>query len=75
MATNLSRDADTLRKACHNADEYESIIQYKRKVRELLSSDRRLYYRFKRQIEPKAVFGQIKEYPSFADSCSSHYLK
>ena len=38
-----------------------SLNEYKRQVRELLSSDRGLYHRSKRPIEPEAVFGQIKD--------------
>ncbi|MBR5812672.1 MAG: transposase, partial [Alistipes sp.] len=34
---------------------------YKRQVRELLTSERGLYHRSKRPIEPEAVFGQIKD--------------
>lgn len=35
--------------------------EYKRQVRELLTSERGLYHRSKRPIEPEAVFGQIKD--------------
>ena len=35
--------------------------EYKRQVRGLLTSERGLYHRSKRPIEPEAVFGQIKD--------------
>lgn len=35
--------------------------EYKRQVRELLTSERGLYHRSRRPIEPEAVFGQIKD--------------
>ena len=38
-----------------------SLNEYKRQVRKLLTSDRGLYHRSKRPIEPEAVFGQIKD--------------
>ena len=38
-----------------------SLNEYKRQVRELLTSERGLYHRSKRPIEPEAVFGQIKD--------------
>ena len=37
-----------------------TLNEYKRQVRELLTSERGLYHRSKRPIEPEAVFGQIK---------------
>ena len=37
-----------------------TLNEYKRPVRELLTSERGLYHRSKRPIEPEAVFGQIK---------------
>lgn len=38
-----------------------TLNEYKRQVRELLTSERGLYHRSKRPIEPEAVFGQIKD--------------
>lgn len=38
-----------------------ALNEYKRQVRELLTSERGLYHRSKRPIEPEAVFGQIKD--------------
>lgn len=38
-----------------------TLNEYKRRVRELLTSERGLYHRSKRPIEPEAVFGQIKD--------------
>ena len=38
-----------------------SLNEYKRRVRDLLTSERGLYHRSKRPIEPEAVFGQIKD--------------
>ena len=38
-----------------------TLNKYKRQVRELLTSERGLYHRSKRPIEPEAVFGQIKD--------------
>lgn len=38
-----------------------TLNDYKRQVRELLTSERGLYHRSKRPIEPEAVFGQIKD--------------
>lgn len=38
-----------------------TLNEYKRQVRELLTSERGLYHRSRRPIEPKAVFGQIKD--------------
>lgn len=35
--------------------------EYKRQVRELLTSERGLYHRSKRPMDPEAVFGQIKD--------------
>ena len=35
--------------------------EYKRQVRDLLTSERELYHRSKRPVEPEAVFGQIKD--------------
>lgn len=55
-----------LRKECHNAEENRIIKvnhrlnEYKKKVRELLTSQRGIYHRSMRPIEPEAVFGQIK---------------
>ena len=55
-----------LRKECHNAEGNRIIRvkhrlnEYKKKVRELLTSQRGIYHRSIRPIEPEAVFGQIK---------------
>ena len=38
-----------------------TLNEYKRQVRELLTSERGLYHRSKRPVEPEAVFGQIKD--------------
>ena len=38
-----------------------TLNEYKRQVRELLTSERGLYHRSRRPIEPEAVFGQIKD--------------
>lgn len=38
-----------------------TLNEYKRQVRKLLTSERGLYHRSKRPIEPEAVFGQIKD--------------
>lgn len=38
-----------------------TLNEYKRQVRDLLTSERGLYHRSKRPIEPEAVFGQIKD--------------
>lgn len=38
-----------------------ALNEYKRQVRELLTSERGLYHRSRRPIEPEAVFGQIKD--------------
>ncbi|MBQ7343100.1 MAG: transposase [Alistipes sp.] len=38
-----------------------TLNDYKRLVRELLTSERGVYHRYKRPIEPEAVFGQIKD--------------
>ncbi|WP_185964936.1 transposase, partial [Klebsiella pneumoniae] len=38
-----------------------TLNEYKRQVRELLTSERGLYHRSKRPVEPEAVFGQINE--------------
>ena len=38
-----------------------TLNEYKRQVRGLLTSERGLYHRSKRPIEPEAVFGQIKD--------------
>ena len=42
-----------------------TLNEYKRQVRELLTSERGLYHRSQRPIEPEAVFGQIKDAHSF----------
>ena len=42
-----------------------TLNEYKRQVRELLTSERGLYHRSRRPIEPEAVFGQIKDAHSF----------
>ncbi len=42
-----------------------SLNEYKRQVRKLLTSERGLYHRSKRPIEPEAVFGQIKDVHHF----------
>ena len=55
-----------LRKNCYKAEGNRTIKvnhtlnQYKRYIRELLTSERGLYHRSRRPIEPEAVFGQIK---------------
>lgn len=55
-----------LRKVCHNAEGNRiirvnhTLNEYKHKVRELLTSERGMYHRSMRSIEPEAVFGQIK---------------
>ena len=38
-----------------------TLNEYKRQVRERLTSERGLYHRSKRPVEPEAVFGQIKD--------------
>ena len=42
-----------------------TLNEYKRRVRKLLTSERGLYHRSMRPIEPEAVFGQIKDAHSF----------
>ena len=42
-----------------------TLNEYKRRVRELLTSERGLYHRSMRPIEPEAVFGQIKDAHNF----------
>lgn len=55
-----------LSKECHNAEGNRiirvnhTLNEYKHKVRELLTSERGMYHRSMRPIEPEAVFGQIK---------------
>ena len=55
-----------LRKQCHNAEENRiirvnhTLNEYKRTVRELLTSQRGMLHRSRRPIEPEAVFGHIK---------------
>lgn len=64
QATDCSRCP--LRKQCHNADENRiirvnhTLNEYKRTVRELLTSQRGMFHRSRRPIEPEAVFGHIK---------------
>lgn len=64
QATDCSRCP--LRKECHNAEENRSIRvnhtlnEYKRTVRELLTSQRGMFHRSRRPIEPESVFGHIK---------------
>lgn len=64
QATDCSRCP--LRKQCHNADENRiirvnhTLNEYKRTVRELLTSQRGMLHRSRRPIEPEAVFGHIK---------------
>ena len=56
-----------LRGQCHKAEGNRQIQvnhklrAYKRKARELLTSEVGLYHRSRRPIEPEAVFGQIKQ--------------
>jgi hypothetical protein len=51
---------------CHKAKENRKIEvnhklnQYRKNARELLTSEAGLYYRSRRPVEPKAVFGQTK---------------
>ena len=55
-----------LRKQCYNAEENRiirvnhTLNEYKRTVRELLTSQRGMLHRSRRPIEPEAVFGHIK---------------
>lgn len=55
-----------LRKECHNAEENRiirvnhTLNEYKRSVWELLTSERGMFHRARRSIEPEAVFGHIK---------------
>lgn len=55
-----------LRKECHNAEENRiirvnhTLNEYKRTVRELLTSERGIFHRSRRPIEPESVFGHIK---------------
>lgn len=55
-----------LRKECHSAEENRiirvnhTLNEYKRTVRELLTSERGMFHRSRRPIEPEAVFGHIK---------------
>ena len=41
-------------------DANHQLMEYKRKARERLTSERGMYHRSKRPIEPEAVFGQMK---------------
>lgn len=55
-----------LRRQCYNAEENRiirvnhTLNEYKRTVRELLTSQRGMLHRSRRPIEPEAVFGHIK---------------
>lgn len=55
-----------LREKCHSAEENRiirvnhTLNEYKRTVRELLTSERGMFHRSRRPIEPEAVFGHIK---------------
>lgn len=55
-----------LRSQCHNSkynrciELNHKLIEYRRKAKERLLSEKGLYYRSMRPIEPEAVFGQIK---------------
>ena len=55
-----------LRGECHKSQDNRRIelnhklIQYRKKAKERLTSEKGLYHRSKRPIEPEAVFGQIK---------------
>ncbi len=55
-----------LREECHSAEENRiirvnhALNEYKRTVRELLTSQRGMLHRSRRPIEPEAVFGHIK---------------
>ena len=60
-------DGCPLRWGCHNRKQGERemavnhlLLEYRRKARERLTSERGLEHRSKRPIEPEAVFGQIK---------------
>ena len=64
QATDCSRCP--FRKECHNAEENRiirvnhALNEYKRTVRELLTSERGMFHRSRRPIEPESVFGHIK---------------
>lgn len=55
-----------LRGECHKGQNNRQIelnhklIEYRKKAKERLTSEKGLYHRSKRPIEPEAVFGQIK---------------
>ena len=45
---------------CRSIKVNHRLMEYKRKAREMLTSEEGLNYRSKRPIEPEAVFGQMK---------------